>query len=94
MTEKVVIYTKVLDETGECPFCIKAKEFLSKKGIPYKEHSLSAAERQAIYDDLQLEGTHRTVPQILICDVEGEHHRVGGFSELVSSGIESLFRLN
>ena len=36
MTKKVVIYT-----TPTCPYCHRAKEYLSRKGIPYVEYNVA-----------------------------------------------------
>jgi glutaredoxin len=71
----IVIHTK----TG-CPYCDKAKEFLTQKGIKYDAilHD-DLSDRQAMYDSFGLEGNKRTVPQIVIDGI-----RIGGYNELVS----------
>jgi glutaredoxin 3 len=68
---KVKVYS-----TGTCPICVKAKAFLTKRGIGYDEVriDLDRDAMQAFSVD-----THgaRTVPQIM---VDGKC--VGGFTEL------------
>jgi len=84
MTEPVVIYT-----TKICPYCIRAKSFLSAKGIAYREIDVS--------DDTEtrtklVEWTgQRTVPQIFVwgrsiggCDDMLALHREGRFEPLLS----------
>lgn len=69
MTE-VIIYT-----TPICPYCVRAKHLLQKKGVQYREVDISRdpAERLALMERTQ----RRTVPQIFI---NGEH--IGGCDEL------------
>ena len=66
----VRIYTK-----QNCPFCVRAKHLLGKKGVAYEEIDIEAR------DDLRLwlaETTgQKTVPQIFV----GERS-LGGFSDL------------
>jgi Glutaredoxin, GrxC family len=68
---EVEIYT-----TQVCPYCVRAKRLLEKKGAAYKEIDVStnAALRDAM---VERAGGRRTVPQIFI---GGEH--VGGCDEL------------
>ena len=87
----VLVYAKKPDETGRCTWCDQAKDWLTEQNIPFKVIELEAPERRALYDDLKLEEPMRTVPQVMIRDCEGIKHRIGGFKELTSSGIESLF---
>jgi glutaredoxin len=91
MSHKVTIYTKLPDNTGHCPFCILAMDYLRTQSIPYEERQLNIYERQKLYDQLGLEGVHRTVPQAVLYDEDGEPTRIGGFKELTVSGIKSLF---
>lgn len=91
MTERVILYSKEPDETGGCPFCVQAKLWLQGRGIPFTELSLGKAERAVLYDGLELTGSQRTVPQIVVVDEVGGITRIGGFSDLESSGLESLF---
>lgn len=68
---EVEIYT-----TPICPYCVRAKALLSKKGVGYTEIDVAAdpAVRDAM---IKRAGGKRTVPQIFI----GGHH-VGGSDDL------------
>jgi len=67
---RITIYT-----TRWCGYCVRAKQLLDEKGLPYEEIALDGdpAYRQRIFD---LTGGW-TVPQILI---DGEP--IGGYTEL------------
>ncbi len=68
---KVRIYT-----TPICPYCVRAKSLLAKKGVPFEEIDIFVDD--AARADMQAKTCGaRTVPQIFI----GEHH-VGGCEEL------------
>ena len=73
MTEAsdVVVYS-----TGWCPYCVRAKALLERKGVPFREIRVDEdpAERQTM---LERSRGQRTVPQIFI----GDRH-VGGFDDL------------
>ncbi|MEL0027190.1 MAG: glutaredoxin 3 [Perlucidibaca sp.] len=66
----VVVYT-----TQVCPYCVRAKQLLQRKGVPYREIDVShdAEERMAL---VRRTG-QRTVPQIFI-----NEQPVGGCDEL------------
>lgn len=66
----------VLYGTAYCPFCIRAKALLEKKGVDYKEIrvDLQPLLRREMME--QSNGKH-TVPQIFIGDIH-----VGGCDEL------------
>ena len=66
----VVIYT-----TQVCPYCIRAKALLSKKGIAYSE--IDVSDDQAKRAWLVTATGQRTVPQIFIND-----QPIGGFDDL------------
>jgi glutaredoxin len=91
VSETVLLYSKKVDETGPCPFCDKARALLSDWGVPFTEVKLEPYERQALYDDLGLLGSDRTVPQILVKDCEGLEHQIGGYIQLIHSGLKELF---
>ncbi len=57
--KKVVIYT-----TPTCPYCHRAKDYLSRKGIPYLEHNV-AADRDKVKEMIQKSG-QMGVPVITI----------------------------
>ena len=69
--QKVTIYT-----TSYCPYCVRAKALLAKKGVAYEEIDVE-------HDDNLREamtaraGGKRTVPQIFI----GDYH-IGGCDDL------------
>ena len=71
--KKVVIYT-----TRFCPYCVRAKQLLSKKGAAFEEIDVTGdwAARDAL---VAKAGGRMTVPQIWI----GDTH-VGGSDELAA----------
>ena len=70
MTKQVTIYT-----TDVCPYCVRAKMLLEKKGVSYQEINVSdPKEREKMLDKTN---GKRSVPQIFI----GETH-VGGSDDL------------
>lgn len=74
---EITIYT-----TNICPYCVRAKMLLDKKGASYKEVSLT--ERPELRDAMiERAGGRRTVPQIFI----GEVH-VGGCDDLYELEME------
>ncbi len=70
---KVEIYT-----WQYCPFCIRAKALLEKKGISYIEHSIDGNEQARQEMAIRAEG-RTTVPQIFI-----NNKGIGGCDELHS----------
>ena len=71
MTAQVTIYS-----TSVCPYCVRAKQLLQRKGIEYKEINLSQ-EAPEVRIELMQKTNHRTVPQIFIKD-----QFIGGFDQL------------
>lgn len=69
--QPVKIYT-----TGMCPYCVRAKALLDRKGVDYEEVDVMM-DLDARRDMQQRSGGTRTVPQIFI----GQTH-VGGCDEL------------
>ncbi len=67
---RVVVYT-----TAICPYCVRAKALLKKKGIQYDE--LRIDEDRAAMRQMLERSKRRTVPQIFI----GDYH-VGGYEDL------------
>lgn len=68
---KVVMYT-----TAICPFCVRAKALLKKKGVAFEEIDLNEQpERRA--EMMDKSDGRRTVPQIFIND-----QHVGGCDDL------------
>jgi glutaredoxin 3 len=67
----VTIYT-----SQNCPYCVKAKKLLEKKGVEYEELRVDL-NPDLITEAIEKSDGLRTVPQIFI----GDHH-VGGCDEL------------
>lgn len=68
---KVEIYT-----TNYCPFCIRAKSLLKRKGIAFEE--IDVTDDDALREKMiELSGGRRTVPEIFI-----NGKIVGGYDEL------------
>ncbi len=57
----VKIYT-----TPTCPYCVKAKEYFTRKGIKYVEYNV-AQDREALQEMTKLSGG-RSVPVITVDD--------------------------
>ncbi len=73
MAAKVEIYT-----WGTCPFCIRAKSLLTRKGVEFVEYSVDGDE--AARDKMaQRANGRRSVPQIFIND-----RHVGGCDDIHS----------
>jgi len=69
--QKVRMYT-----TPICPYCVRAKSLLTKKGVSYEEIDIFS-DNAAREEMLAKSNGMRTVPQIFV----GDTH-VGGFDEL------------
>ncbi len=69
---EVIIYS-----TTVCPYCIRAKQLLERKGVAYKEINLSN-EAPEVRVELMQRTNHRIVPQIFIND-----QFIGGFDQLL-----------
>jgi len=68
---KVEIYS-----TGSCPFCVRARSLLEKKGVAYAEYRVD--ENPDLRPEMEQRAGGRTsVPQIFI-----DERYVGGFDEL------------
>lgn len=74
--KKITIYT-----TSVCPYCIRAKALLDRKGYTYKE--INAEDEEIRNDMIKKAGGRRSVPQIFI----GDTH-VGGSDDLYELGRE------
>lgn len=68
---QVTLYT-----TSMCPYCVRAKRLLERKGVPYVEFNLDG-DWDGRQELVKRAGGSRTVPQIWV----GEVH-VGGFDDL------------
>ena len=72
MPAEVVVY-----RTPICPYCIRAKMLLERKGVPFKEIDVSGDTRARMW---LVEATgRRTVPQIFINGVS-----VGGYDDIAA----------
>ena len=69
--KKITIYT-----TQVCPYCVRAKRLLEKKGAAYEELRVDL-NPELIKEAVEKSGGLRTVPQIFIDD-----YHVGGCDEL------------
>jgi len=72
----VVMYT-----TGVCPYCVRARKLLDKKGVKYTEIRVDHDPSQ--WPEMEQRSGRSTVPQIFI----GEFH-VGGFDDLSELDLE------
>jgi glutaredoxin 3 len=68
---KVTMYT-----TPICPYCVRAKALLDKKGIEVEERDITT-DPKLFKEMLERSGGRKTVPQIFI----GDYH-VGGSDDL------------
>ncbi len=66
----IIVYT-----TGYCPYCVRAKDLLTRKGQAFTE--INAEDDKVREDMITKAGGRRTVPQIFI---NGTH--VGGCDDL------------
>jgi glutaredoxin 3 len=71
---EVTIYT-----TAWCPFCMRAKALLQRKGIAFREIDVEAG-RELRQEMIARSGGRRTVPQVFV----GETH-LGGSEELAAA---------
>lgn len=71
MTAKVEIYTKFA-----CPYCVRAKQLLDSKGVPYTEYDITMGGAKRDEMLARVPGA-QTVPQILINDTP-----IGGSDDL------------
>jgi len=69
---RVTVYTK-----ENCPFCVRAKHLLSKKGVPFEEVSVEGRDDLRVW--LVEQSGQRTVPQIFA----GERP-LGGYTDLAA----------
>ncbi len=77
---KVIMYT-----TAICPYCVRAKRLLDRKGVDFEEIRIDGDMDQM---RIMMERSRRqTVPQIFIDD-----HHVGGFDDLAK--LESYGKLD
>jgi len=68
---QIQIYT-----TTYCPYCVRAKQLLDKKGLSYQEIDVTNAPEQR-QELVRITGGRQTVPQIFF-----EDHHIGGCDDL------------
>ncbi len=69
---KVVVYS-----TAVCPYCVRAKALLQRKGVEYEEKMIEG-DREAMREMLN-RSKRKTVPQIFIDD-----YHVGGYDDMAA----------
>lgn len=69
---KVQLYT-----WSNCPYCVRAKDLLTRKQIPFTEINLDGKDQELT--ELRARTGQRTVPQIFIND-----QLIGGFTDLAA----------
>jgi glutaredoxin 3 len=67
---KVVMYT-----TAICPYCVRAKSLLSRKGMEYEELRIEG--NRSVMREMIKRSQRNTVPQIFIDD-----YHVGGYDDM------------
>ena len=70
---KITVYT-----TTYCPYCVRAKDLLKRRGISFEEIQISDDD-DAAWDELYQRSKMQTVPQIY---VDGQI--LGGYNELAA----------
>ena len=63
--------------TSYCPYCVRAKDLLTRKGVQYTE--INAEDDAARDEMIKKAGGRRTVPQIFIGD-----EPIGGYSDMIA----------
>ena len=74
--KKVVIYS-----TRICPYCVRAKNFFTKKDIEYTEIMIDSD--ISLMREMMEKSGRKSVPQIFI----GDYH-VGGFDDLIEHDMD------
>ncbi len=74
--KKVTIYS-----TRICPYCVRAKNFFTKKDIQYTEIMIDSD--IALMREMMEKSGRKSVPQIFI----GDYH-VGGFDDLIEHDMD------
>ncbi len=69
---KVVVYS-----TNVCPYCVRAKSLLQRKGVEFEE--LNINQNMDLMAEMMERSQRRTVPQIFIDDFH-----VGGYDDMAA----------
>ncbi len=72
--KKVVVYT-----SPSCPYCVRAKELLKRKNVPFEEKLIGWDDEAGWEEMRKKSGGMKTVPQIYIDD-----KLVGGYTDLAA----------
>ena len=72
MSVEVIMYA-----TRFCPYCMRARSLLKKKGVEYTE--ISVGRDRDLWDELEQRSGRNTVPQIFIND-----ESVGGYDDIAA----------
>ncbi len=70
MTVNVIIYS-----TSHCPYCVRAKELLKRKGVSFNEILVDEDDKKR--EEMIAKTNRYTVPQIFIND-----QHIGGYDDL------------
>ncbi len=73
---KVEMYT-----TASCPFCVRARNLLDKKGVEYTNFSVDA--QPELRPEMEKRSGRTSVPQIFI-----DEYHVGGYDDMVDLDLE------
>ena len=74
--KKVTIYS-----TRICPYCVRAKNFFTKKNIEYTESMID--QDPSLISEMIKKSGRQSVPQIFIDD-----YHVGGFDDLIEHDMD------
>ncbi len=72
MSAEVIMYS-----TRFCPYCMRARSLLKKKGVEYTE--ISVGRDRELWDEMEQRSGRNTVPQIFIND-----ESVGGYDDIAA----------
>ena len=73
---KIEVYS-----TGSCPFCVRARSLLEKKGVEFEEYRID--KEPELRATMEERAGRTSVPQIFIDD-----YHVGGFDELSEMDVD------
>ena len=87
-TSRSLTPTLILWSMDGCPFCEKARAYLTEAGIPFREMKENdKAARQRLYDIWELPEGKRSFPQAWL-----DGSRIGGYDDLVRQDIAGQWR--
>lgn len=75
---EVVVYL-----TPYCPYCVRARALLDRKGVPYRV--IDVGTDPALWAEMERRSRRSTVPQIFV----GAHH-VGGYDDMAALDREGV----